>query len=129
VGVSIDWSTATVTAEKHGLRHGLRLEVELVGDPDTFWKNEFSALKESRGLSDWAPDVPYHTTLTVHGITPGIEEDVRRELDAMVEQANVEAARGRREWDEKKQKEASDTDTLEQAAQDMTERFRAGPQT
>jgi hypothetical protein len=123
MGASIDWSTATVTAEKNGLR----LVVELVDEPDTFWKNEFTALREKMVLSAWAPDTPYAKRITVHGIRPGMEGDVRQELDAMVEQANADAVRARSEWDEKKRKEATDAGTLEKAAQKMTERFRAGP--
>ncbi len=120
--ISIDWSTATVTRDKERLT----LEIELTDEPDTFWKDEFTRLRDDQPLArDFMPSTPYSTKMNVHGIG-GAEavEDVRRQLDELVAQANVEAVRARREWETKETHEAERTEALDRKAEEITKGFR-----
>jgi hypothetical protein len=128
MGIEIDWSTATVSPEAETLQ----LVVELTEEPDTFWTNEFTRIRgQPRELvpafhvssmpSSWSKEI------TVYGLEPGSEDEVRRALDGMIEETNHAAAEARRAWDVKEQKDSRDAELREQAAAEMTERFRSPP--
>jgi hypothetical protein len=127
--VAIDWSSAEVM-----VRHeSLELEVRLHPEADSFWANEFSRIRQSHwdetlhgGREGWWATASTFEKLTVGGIAPGSEETVRRELDAMVEEANRAAGEARRASAEQRQVEDEEARAREQTAREMTGRFRSG---
>ena len=129
MAIRIDWSTAMVSPE----RNTLQLEVELTEEPDTFWANEFTRIRDEPRALELPPfymaSTPSHWSrkLVLYGLEPGSEDEVRKVLDAMVEEANEAAEEARRAWTEKKAKDAEDAERQEQAAKEMTERFRSPP--
>ncbi len=126
MATQIDWSTATVTPEGEALQ----LNVDLTDEPDTFWTQEFVRIRDQpRDISPAfvVSSVPsrWSRTLGLYGLEPGSEEEVRKALDAMVEEANQATAEARRAWDHKQQEEARGAELRQQAAAEMTERFRS----
>jgi hypothetical protein len=127
--VAIDWSSATVTVEED---YGLHLKVRLNREPDSTWKNEFKRLRDRQittpGLGERliASTATFGNEVTAAGIRPGHEESVRDALNHMVHAANLAAAEARDTFREGKRAEEEAAREREQAARDMTERFRAG---
>lgn len=123
--VVIDWSTATVKVNGQTLQ----LEVDLEPEPSHFWTAAFNELRSRRTRElkhDWLVNAPSHRHLTVGGVKPGSEEEVREGLEEMVGIANRQAPL---DWEahldqqEVLQEEAR---ARESDAGEMTERFRTG---
>jgi hypothetical protein len=127
--VGIDWSTAEVAVTGTDRGESLQLTVQLAPEPDTFWNNEFSRLRERRVVpvprTDWWVDAPSFGKLTIGGVKPGSEAEIREVLDEMVAEANPAAEQARREWEEKRKANEKASSQRSKAAREMTERFRS----
>jgi hypothetical protein len=89
---TIDWASAEVSVQSGSLT----LEVLLDSRPDRFWVNAFNEIRERQqiemiegvGKGWWWPDSPSGGRLTVRGIQPGRELEVRERLEEIVREAN-----------------------------------------
>lgn len=126
--VIIDWSTAEVTSQ-HG---SLQLDVQLVPEPDSYWKNAFSRIAERRHEEvrddphGWFTNMPSSDWLNVQRVAVGQEDETRAALEEMIKAANDGAARDRVEEAKKRAGEERESKEREQAVRDMTDRFRSG---
>ena len=127
--VSIDWSTADVRVSGGDLVLSVRLTVE----PGSFWVAEFNRIAQRRMLevrgARWSARVPDSDVLTVSDLEPGSEDDVRAELDEIAQLASKGADHARQKDEEESRTRKTEAEAREQAAQEMTDRFRlaAGP--
>lgn len=128
--VSIDWSTADVRVSGRDLVLSVRLTVE----PGSFWVSEFNRIAQRRMLeargARWSARVPDSgDVLTVSDLEPGSEDDVRAELDEIAQLASKGVEHARQKDEEESRTRRTEAEAREQAAQEMTERFRppAGP--
>ena len=84
---SLDWSNAEVSDG--------RLTVPLTGDPETAWTEEFAWVAErlsSSGSATWGEVKAAKKKVTVAGVQPGSEADVRHFLESVVQQVNADQA-------------------------------------
>lgn len=128
--ISIDWSTADVRVSGGDLVLSVRLTVE----PGSFWVAEFNRIAQRRMLevrgARWSARVPDSgDVLTVSDLEPGSEDAVRAELDEIAELASKGADHARQKDEEERRTRKTEAEAREQAAQEMTDRFRlaAGP--
>jgi hypothetical protein len=127
--VSIDWATATVT-DITVTGQSLQLEVELEPEPSDFWTSAFNEVRPHRPLAlrhHWWVNSPSHQSLTVGGVEPGSEAEVRKGLEELVGIANRQAPRDRKAHEDKQRVLQEEARARKSAAGEMTERFRSGP--
>jgi hypothetical protein len=123
--VSIDWSTADVRVSGRDLVLSVRLTVE----PGSFWVEEFNRIAQRRMLevrgARWSARVADSgDVLTVSDLEPGSEDAVRAELDEVAQLASKGAERARQKDEEESRTRRTEAEAREQAAQEMTVRFR-----
>jgi hypothetical protein len=127
--VVIDWSTATVT-DITVTGQTLQLEVELKREPSHFWTSAFNEVRPHRPLKvrhDWWVNSPSHRSLTIGGVEPGSEAEVRKGLDELVGIANRQAPHDRKAYEDKQRVLQEEARARKSAAGEMTQRFRTGP--
>ncbi|HEY5197791.1 MAG TPA: hypothetical protein VIJ51_12280 [Solirubrobacteraceae bacterium] len=82
----LDWSTAEVRDRQ--------LKVDLTGDPSKTWKTQFEAVlrRLHQTGSAWGRVHPTKRRVTVAGVVPGHEAELRHLLEAAVLQTNADLA-------------------------------------
>ena len=124
--ITLYWSRATVTADATELK----LRVPLLGKPDGHWLAAFESLRVSRHLEargdGWiVEDFGDENVVTLAGLVPGEEAEVRNALDEMIGLANARTAQIHAAEDEERRREAEELLRVEKQAGEMTARFRA----
>jgi hypothetical protein len=122
----IDWNTARVEPAADGLR--LHVDVGPI-PPDSFWRHAFYEVQDifTRGIGRAFEAVTVtDSTITAFGVEKGREENVRSQLDDLVDRTNTAAVKLRdatvRQSDAQQQAE----EQRASEAEEMTHRFRAG---
>jgi hypothetical protein len=129
--VSIDWSSVDVSPPA-GMRRDYELRVALDGEADAFWVSAFREIcARSSGVldpsHDWwirPPEGNVGRWMTVGGIKPGFEDEVKARLQELVTEANARAPEDRRVAEEERQRQDREYETDRVVARQMADRFR-----
>jgi hypothetical protein len=127
--ISIDWSSAEVTAGTGSLE----LRVRLSAEPDTTWRNAFDPFRQGATIEGGAesdqfyvnPVSGYGKDLSAGGFAPGAEDQVRHVLDDLVVRTNERAELDAKASAERKESKREAAEKLQQDAEDATTRFRS----
>jgi hypothetical protein len=92
----LDWSSAEVTDG--------RLTVPLTGDADSAWTEEFAWVAErlsGGGSVTWGEVKAAKQKVTVAGVQPGAEAEVRHFLESILQQVNADQAKADEDGEER----------------------------
>jgi hypothetical protein len=127
--ISIDWSSAEVTAGTGSLE----LRVRLSDEPDTTWRNAFEPVRQEAKIEGETESGRFYVNavsgygndLSAGGFAPGAEDEVRRLLDDLVARTNKRAELDAKASAERKESTREAAEKLEHDAEDATTRFRS----